>query len=74
MAKNINLTFINTLKHGLFYYNKNDKRAIVDKPFGAGSTINFASKQGRLVFYVLMSIPLSIFIILAIIFVFVKKF
>ncbi|HPN37149.1 MAG TPA: DUF5808 domain-containing protein [Melioribacteraceae bacterium] len=69
----LNLTFINTLKHGLFYYNKEDKRAIVDKPFGAGSTINFASKQGRLVFYVLISIPLSIFIILTIIFVFVKK-
>ncbi len=63
-----NLTFINTIKHGLFYYNENDKRAIVDKPFGAGSTINFASKQGRLVFYVLISIPITIIVILITVF------
>ncbi len=69
----VNLTFKNTIKYGLFYYNENDKQAVVDKPFGIGTTINFATKQGRLVFYVIISIPITILILLITIISFVKK-
>jgi len=69
----LNLSIKNTLKYGLFYYNKNDKRAVADKPFGIGTTINFASKQGRLIFYVIISIPITILILLITIISFVKK-
>ncbi len=68
-----NLSFLNTIRHGLFYYNKDDKRAIVDKPIGAGVTVNFATKQGRMVFYVLISIPLTVILILSIVFLVTKN-
>lgn len=67
------LSFLDTIKHGLFYYNKDDKRTIVDKPIGAGVTVNFATKQGRMVFYVLISIPLTIILILSIVFLVTKN-
>lgn len=62
-----NITRRDVLTKALFYYNPDDKRAFVDKPFGAGTTINFASKQGRMIFAVILSVPLTIILILVIV-------
>lgn len=48
-----------SLKNSMFYYNPDDKRAMIDKRVGIGSEINFGSKQGRLVFWVLIALPIS---------------
>jgi uncharacterized membrane protein len=61
------LSFSQTLKVGLLYYNPNDRRAVVDKQFGIGSTINLASKQGRLVLWVILAIPVTIITLLLIV-------
>ena len=53
------------LRKGLIYNNPDDKRVMVDKPFGTGTTVNFGSKEGRRIFYIIISIP--VFITLAII-------
>lgn len=54
------ITFNQTINNGLIYNNPDDKRAIVDKQFGIGSTINFGSKDGRLILYVLLAIPVTV--------------
>jgi len=64
----VNVSNKQTVLNGLLYYNPNDKRAIVEKQFGVGTTINLASKQGRLIIYILLSIPL--FVIFMILFAF----
>jgi len=60
------ISFQATIKDCLIYYNPDDKRAIVDKQFGIGSTINFASKDGRLVLYVIIAIPATVILMLLI--------
>lgn len=62
-----NISFSQTLKVGLLYYNPNDKRAIVDKQYGIGSTINLASKEGRLVLWIILAIPTTIITLLLIV-------
>jgi len=62
------ITFRQILTVGLFYYNTNDSRAIVDKQFGIGSTINLASKEGRLVLWIILAIPVTIITLLLIAF------
>lgn len=37
-------------KLGMFYYNPDDPSESVERKNGLGSTINFASKTGRLIF------------------------
>lgn len=61
------ISFSQTLKVGLLYYNPNDKRAIVDKQFGIGSTINLTSKEGRLVLWIILAIPTTIITLLFIV-------
>ncbi|MFH0733122.1 MAG: DUF5808 domain-containing protein [bacterium] len=68
------MTIKKTLSKVLFYYNPKDKRAVVEKQFGVGTTINFASKQGRLILYVLLAIPITIIGILFLVLVLSKKF
>ena len=60
----IKISFGQTLKVGLLYYNPNDKRSIVDKQFGIGSTVNLASKKGRLVLWIILAIPITIITLL----------
>ncbi len=67
------LTLKQTIIKGLFYYNPDDKRAVVEKQFGIGTTINFASKQGRLILYVIISIPITITLLLLLVMVLSKK-
>ncbi|OGU63941.1 MAG: hypothetical protein A2499_03570 [Stygiobacter sp. RIFOXYC12_FULL_38_8] len=48
------------IKNFIFYYNKKDNRSIVDKPIGIGSTINFATKEGKFIFLLLLFPPIVI--------------
>lgn len=50
----------------VIYYNPEDKRTTVDKPLGMGSTINLATKDGKMILGVILAIPLSIVIFLLI--------
>lgn len=52
----------------MFYYNPDDKRAVVNKPIGIGSTINLANKQGKIILATIISIPLSIILLLLLVF------
>jgi len=58
---------MDVLRNFIIYYNPKDKRAVVDKPFGLGSTINFATKEGKIIFAVLISIPITILLIIFIV-------
>jgi Predicted membrane protein len=49
-------------KLGIFYYNPNNPSEIVDKRKGIGTTVNFASRRGRLMIWFLF-IPLAVIII-----------
>ena len=51
----------------LFYYNKEDKRTILEKPFGVGSTINLASKDGKIILGVILAIPITIILLILIV-------
>jgi|GEM_PF-4918837 len=62
-----NIPTMDILKKYTIYYNPNDKRSIVDKPFGIGTTINLASKQGKLIFGIILGIPLFIISLLIIV-------
>lgn len=44
----------------IIYYNPDDKRTIVDKAFGVGSTINLATRQGKIILWTILAIPLAI--------------
>jgi len=48
------------INNGILYNNPNDKRAVVEKKFGIGTTVNLATKQGRIILYVILSIPITI--------------
>ena len=53
-------------KYGVFYYNKNDFRLLVEKKYGWGWTLNFANKKsylviGALFIFILFSILLPFF-------------
>ena len=54
-------------KLGVFYYNPNDPSESVERRNGMGSTINFASKVGRLIFACLFIPPISIIIVFIIV-------
>ncbi|MDP4174995.1 MAG: DUF5808 domain-containing protein [Bacteroidota bacterium] len=44
----------------IFYYNPEDERAVVDKPVGVGSTVNLATKQGKIIMVTILAIPIVI--------------
>lgn len=48
------------ISNGIFYHNPNDKRAVVEKQFGIGTTINLATKQGKMIMIVILSIPVTV--------------
>ena len=50
-------------KLGVFYYNPDDPSESVERRNGIGSTINFASKVGRLIFACIFIPPISIMLI-----------
>ncbi|MGE5621023.1 MAG: hypothetical protein ACM3U0_00485 [archaeon] len=52
------------LRNFVFYYNPADRRTSVDKPLGMGSTINLATKDGKIVFGVILAIPVVFIIFL----------
>lgn len=64
------ISFKERILKGLFYNNPEDKRAIVDKPFGYGSTINIGSKQGKLVLTILLAIPSFMIILILCVMIF----
>jgi len=55
-----NTSLMHLIKNFIFYYNKKDNRSIVDKPIGIGSTINFATKEGKFIFLLLLFPPIVI--------------
>ncbi len=63
-----------TILNGIFYYNPNDKRAVVEKQFGVGTTINFATKQGKIILIVILSIPVTVLGLIFIILLLSGKF
>lgn len=54
-------------KLGIFYYNKDNPAEFVDKRNGIGTTPNFASKGGRLVFSLIFVPAITVVILLFII-------
>lgn len=54
------------LKNFVFYFNPDDKRTSVDKPLGMGSTINLATKDGKIFMGVILAIPISLIIMILI--------
>lgn len=46
----------------IFYYNPEDERAVVDKPVGVGSTVNLATKQGKIIMATILAIPIVIIV------------
>ncbi|WP_010240087.1 DUF5808 domain-containing protein [Clostridium arbusti] len=58
-------------KLGIFYYNKDNPAEFVDKRNGIGTTPNFASKSGRLVFS-LIFVPVITAVILLFIIMYSK--
>jgi uncharacterized membrane protein len=54
-------------KLGIFYYNKDNPAEFVDKRNGIGTTPNFASKSGRLVFSLIFVPVITVVILLFII-------
>ncbi|MGE5400739.1 MAG: hypothetical protein ACM3S2_10060 [Ignavibacteriales bacterium] len=54
------------LKNFVFYFNPDDRRTSVDKPLGMGSTINLATKDGKMIMGVILAIPISLIIMLLI--------
>jgi hypothetical protein len=46
----------------VFYYNPEDKRTVVDKPVGVGSTVNLATKQGKIIMATILAIPIVIIV------------
>ncbi|HRI47820.1 MAG TPA: hypothetical protein PK559_11995 [Ignavibacteriaceae bacterium] len=52
------------LKYGIIYNNPDDKRGVVEKPYGLGVTVNLATNEGRLILGVLLAIPLTIVLLL----------
>lgn len=50
-------------KLGVFYYNPDDLSESVERRNGMGSTINFASKVGRLIFVFLFIPPIMIMLV-----------
>ena len=56
------------ISNSLIYNNQNDARAMIDKRVGIGSEINFGSKQGRLVFWVLLALPITFIGLLLLVF------
>ena len=61
-------TMKDTLSKGVFYNNPNDKRTVIDKPVGIGSTINLATKDGKIILWVLLAIPITIITLLVVVF------
>ncbi len=53
------------VKFGMFYYNPDDDRDFVERRNGRGITVNFASRAGRRMFY-MMLIPGAIVILLVV--------
>ncbi|MGE5498801.1 MAG: DUF5808 domain-containing protein [Syntrophothermus sp.] len=47
------------MKNFIFYFNPNDKRTVVEKPMGMGSTINLATKDGKIIMGVILAIPVA---------------
>jgi hypothetical protein len=54
------VTFGETVRKGLFYCNPDDSRAILDKTVGTGTTVNLATKEGRMILWVILAIPATI--------------
>lgn len=54
-------------KLGIFYYNRDNPAEFVDKRRGIGTTPNFASKGGRLIFALIFVPALTVMILLCII-------
>jgi uncharacterized membrane protein len=54
-------------KLGIFYYNKDNPAEFVDKRKGIGTTPNFASKSGRLIFSLIFVPAITVVILLFII-------
>ncbi|MGE5431367.1 MAG: hypothetical protein ACM3QX_09845 [Syntrophomonadaceae bacterium] len=54
------------LQNFIFYFNPADKRTVVDKPMGMGSTINLATKDGKMILGVILAIPVAIIAMLLI--------
>lgn len=47
------------MKNFIFYFNPKDKRTVVEKPMGMGSTINLATKDGKIIMGVILAIPVA---------------
>ena len=66
----LNISSKSALNYSFIYNNPDDKRVVVDKPFGIGTTVNIATKQGRIILIVILAIPITIlsviFIVLSI--------
>lgn len=54
-------------KLGIFYYNQDDPSESVERRNGMGSTINFASKIGRLIFLFFFIPPVMIALVFIIV-------
>lgn len=54
------------LQNFIFYFNPADKRTVVEKPLGMGSTINLATKDGKMILGVILAIPVAIIAMLLI--------
>ncbi|WP_414600950.1 DUF5808 domain-containing protein [Clostridium sp.] len=54
-------------KLGMFYYNPDDPSESVERKNGLGSTINFASKLGRLIFAFIFIPPIMIMLVFIIV-------
>ncbi len=54
-------------KLGMFYYNPDDPSESVERKNGLGSTINFASKLGRLIFTFIFIPPIMIMLVFIIV-------
>jgi uncharacterized membrane protein len=48
----------------LFYYNSENKRVVVSKPLGRGSTINLATKDGKLILGIILFPVIIVFLVI----------
>lgn len=69
----INIPTRDILRKFTVYYNPSDKRSIVDKPLGVGTTFNLATKEGKFLLGLILGIPFFIVTLLIIILAFAGK-
>lgn len=60
------LSAAHIFKNIMIYNNKEDNRVVIDKAFGVGSTINLATRQGKIILIVLLLPPIILFTLILI--------